>query len=195
MVRLALTLVASVRAKYKQSGWKGKGKILDGFIAATGYRRKYAINLLNSAEVKQKINVRQGRKPKYNNEVQAALITVWRAANEICAKRLVPFLPELVVALERYGHLSLAPSTRKRLLSISKATADRLLRPERQKHGKGISTTKPGSLLKKQIKVRTFADWDDVIPGFLEGDLVAHCGDNVEGSFLNTFVLTDIASG
>ena len=65
-------LVASVRAKYKQSDWKGKGKILDGFIAATGYRRKYAINMLNSAEIKQKINVRQGRKPKYNNNYSMA---------------------------------------------------------------------------------------------------------------------------
>ena len=128
-------LIASVRAKYKQSNWKEKGKILDGVIAATGYQRKYAINLLNSAEVKQKLNARRGRKPKYNNEVQAALITVWRTANEICAKRLVPFLPELVAVLERYGHLSLAPSIRERLLTVSKATADRLLKPERQKHG------------------------------------------------------------
>ena len=81
------------------------------------------------------------------------------------------------------------------MLSISAATADRLLKTERHRQGKGKSTTKPGILLKKQIQVRTFADWDDVIPGFLEGDLVAHCGERTDGSFLNTFVLTDIATG
>jgi hypothetical protein len=75
------------------------------------------------------------------------------------------------------------------------ATADRLLKKERDLKGKGISTTKPGALLKKQIQIRTFADWDDVTPGFMEGDLVAHCGGDVSGSFLNTLVLTDIASG
>lgn len=188
-------LIFSVRIKYKGSCWKKKSKILDGFIAATGYQRKYAIKLLNSAEIKHTSNVGRRKEPKYNKVVQTALIAAWRAVNEICAKRLVPFLPELVTALERYGHLSLASPVRERLLSISAATADRLLKPERQKYGKGMSTTKPGGLLKKQIKIRTFADWDDVVPGFFEGDLVAHCGDNVEGSFLNTFVLTDIASG
>ena len=69
---------------------------------------------------------------------------------------------------------------------MSVATADRLLKKEREKRGKGISSTKPGALLKKQIQVRTFADWDDVIPGFMEGDLVAHCGGNASGSFLNS---------
>ena len=83
---------------------------------------------------------------------------------------------------------------RQRLLEISPATVDRLLETERREIKKGISTTRPGSLLKKQIKVRTFADWNNIIPGFLEGDLVAHCGDRVDGSFLNTLVLTDIAS-
>jgi hypothetical protein len=107
----------------------------------------------------------------------------------------VPFLPELITVLERHGHLALSSDMRRRLLSISAATVDRLLKTERYKQCKGITTTKPGSLLKKQIKVRSFADWDNVIPGFLEGDLVAHCGDSVDGNFLNTLVLTDVASG
>ena len=123
------------------------------------------------------------------------LLTVWYAANQICSKRLVPFIPELVASLEKFGHLSLTVSMRQQLLSISSASVDRLLKVERQQTKKGLSTTKPGSLLKKQIQVHTFMDWDEVIPGFCEADLVAHCGDRVNGTFLNTLVLTDITSG
>lgn len=101
---------------------------------------------------------------------------------------------DLLTALERFGHLSISMEVRNRLLTISTSTVDRLLETKRQENSKGICTTRPGSLLKKQIKIRTFADWDDVVPGFLEGDLVAHCGDQIGGAFLNTLVLTDIAS-
>jgi len=188
-------LISIVRQKYQQSDWKEKSKILDGFIAATGYQRKYAINLLNSTANPSKSVVQRGRIPVYNEAVKQALISAWNVANQICAKRLVPFLPELVSVLERHGHLSLPPDVRSLLLSVSVATADRLLKKERQLHGKGVSTTKPGALLKKQIQIRTFADWNDVVPGFMEGDLVAHCGETTSGSFLNTLVLTDIVSG
>jgi hypothetical protein len=85
--------------------------------------------------------------------------------------------------------------TKEKLLSMSPATMDRLLRQERSKQPRGKSTTKAGSLLKAKIKVRTFADWNDAAPGFFEADLVAHCGDSAEGSFLNSLVLTDIATG
>ena len=114
--------------------------------------------------------------------MREALRIAWSAVNGICAKRLVPFLPELVPALERHGHLVLTDEVRTLLLAVSPATADRLLRPIRQPHG--LSTTRPGRLLKHQIPVRTFADWDDVRPGFLEADLVAHCGGNTAGAFL-----------
>ncbi|MCA1836659.1 MAG: transposase, partial [Actinobacteria bacterium] len=116
----------------------------------------------------------------------------WSAANGICAKRLVPFLPELIPTLERHGHLVVTDDVREQLLAISPATVDRLLRPLRQPHG--LSTTKPGRLLKHQIPIRTFAEWTDVKPGFLEGDLVAHCGGTTDGAFLYTFTLTDIAT-
>jgi len=79
-------------------------------------------------------------------------------------------------------------------LTISPATVDRLLETDRREGKKGLSTTRSGSLLKHQIKIRTFADWNDVIPGFLEGDLVAHCGVKTNGAYLNTLVITDIAS-
>ena len=115
--------------------------------------------------------------------------------NQICSKRLVPFLPALVAAMERHGHLRLPSDVRTRLLSISPATVDRLLRPERVRINKSVSTTRSGSLLKHQVPVRTFADWDDVVPGFLEADLVAHCGGNTNGAFLNTLTLVDISTG
>ncbi|MGZ8955507.1 MAG: integrase catalytic domain-containing protein, partial [Methylovulum sp.] len=107
----------------------------------------------------------------------------------------VPFLPELVAVMERHGHLRLPAEVRTRLLSISASTTDRLLRPERESIKLGVSTTRSGNLLKHQIQVRTFAEWDDVTPGFLEADLVAHCGGNTNGPFLNTLVLVDIATG
>jgi hypothetical protein len=111
----------------------------------------------------------------------------------MCGKRLAPFLPELLAVLERHGELRVDAPTRNLLLQISAATVDRLLRAERQgQQRRGLGTTKPGSLLKKHIPVRTFADWNDAQVGFLEVDLVAHCGLSTEGEYLNSLVLTDI---
>jgi len=187
-------LLASIRQKYLDSSWMDKGKILDGFVAATGYDRKHAIQLMNSTAEPEKPKERLASQ-KYDEQTRQALYSVWYTANQICSKRLVPFLPELIGAMERHGHLRIPAEVRTRLLSISPATVDRLLRPERETIKKGVSTTRPGNLLKHQIQIRTFADWDDVTPGFLEGDLVAHCGGNTNGAFLNTLVLVDIATG
>jgi hypothetical protein len=142
-------------------------------VAVTGYERKYAIRLL-LGPIRPPAPIRRPRAAHYGPEVHAALTVVWSAANGICAKRLVPFLPELIPILEHHGHLIVADNVRDQLLTLSAATVDRLLRPLRQPHG--LSTTKPGRLLKKQISIRTFTEWTDVKPGFLEGDLVAHCG-------------------
>ena len=127
--------------------------------------------------------------------VRLALVAVWKAANRICARRLMPFLPDFVAALERFGHLSLNEEVREHLLAMSPATADRLLYHERHPAGSTISTTRRGKLLKHQIPVRTFFDWNDLAPGFVEADLVAHCGESAEGAYLNTLTLTDIATG
>ncbi len=188
-------LMASVRQKYDKADWTGKGKILDGFVAATEYDRKYAIGLLCSNTEMSTTPVVRRSPQKYNDQVRQALVFVWQTANQICSKRLAPFLPTLVEAMERHGHLRLPADVRSRLLSISPATIDRLLRPEREKLSLAVTTTRSGSLLKNQIKVRTFADWDDVVPGFVEADLVAHCGGNANGTFLNTLTLVDISSG
>ena len=117
----------------------------------------------------------RSRRARYDERVKRPLVTLWTTANRICSKRLVPFLPELIEVMERKGHLDLPVDVRGKLLTISSASADRLLATERNNQ-RGVSTTRPGSLLEKQIKVRTFADWDDLQPGFLEVDLVAHCG-------------------
>ncbi len=188
-------LLAQVAPRYKHANQSHKSLILDEFVAATGYARKYAIRLLTQP-VPPPTPIKRPRQRRYGPAVQDALVTAWAAANFICAKRLVPFLPELVPSLERHGHLQLTDDVRAQLLTISPATADRILRARRQgEHPKGISTTKSGKLLKHQIPVRTFNDWNDAAPGFVEADLVAHCGSSAEGSFLSSLVLTDVATG
>ena len=188
-------ILNNIRVQYQESDWLKKGKILDGFVAASGYDRKYAIKLLNSNDVINKPPQTRQSRVKYDEQVRRALIAVWYAANQICSKRLVPFIPELVSAMERHGHLRLTADVREKLLGISRSTVDRILSHEKERAGKSLSTTKPGNLIKHQIQVRTFADWDDVTPGFMEADLVAHCGGNTNGAFLNTLVLTDITTG
>ena len=187
-------LVLQIAPRYREASSALKEVILDEFVAATGYARKYAIRLLNHPGG-LKLAIERPRPPRYGPEVQEALHLAWTAANHICAKRLVPFLPTLVESLERHGHLHLSGSCRSQLLSMSPATADRILRPYRQHERRGISTTRSGTLLKKQIPVRTFQDWNEAKPGFTEADLVAHCGTQAEGSSLYTLTLTDIATG
>jgi len=184
-------LLAQVAPRYMEASHTQKSVILDEFLATTGYDRKYAIRLL-ARPVAPPGLIRRPRAPRYGPAVREALRVAWGAVNGICTKRLVPFLPELVPALERHGHLAITDDVKTLLLTLSSATADRLLRPVRQPHG--IGTTRPGRLLKQQVPVRTFADWKDVRPGFLEADLVAHCGGNPEGAFLHTLTLTDVAT-
>jgi hypothetical protein len=188
-------ILNSICVQYQESDWQQKGKILDGFIPASGHDRKYAIKLLNSnAVINKSAQTRQSR-VKYDEQVKQALIALWYGANQIYSKRLVPFIPQFVSAMERHGHLHLPVIVREKLLRISRSTVDRILSLEKVRTGKSISSTKPGNLIKHQIQVMTFADWDDVTPGFMEVDLVAHCGGNTNGAFLNTLALTDMTTG
>lgn len=191
-------LVNVTAPRYQSSSKAEKQKILDGFILATGYHRKYAIKVLRHWAPKQKskpISKRQ-RTKKYDEPVQEALVIIWQAANFICSKRLVACMDLYIDALERHGHLELADTVRKKLLEISASTIDRILnRTKYRGKARGIGTTKPGELLKKKIPIRTFADWDDLRPGFIEADLVAHCGTFVAGSFLHTLTMTDVSTG
>jgi hypothetical protein len=167
---------------------------LDAFVAATGYQRTYARWLLNHAEEVQQ-TLQRPRPRQYGPEVQHALFLAWHAVNRICAKRLIPFLPILIESLERHEHLQISEECRRQLLAMSAATADRLLASQRKRSQRGLSTTRAGTLLKQQIPIRTFQEWNEAQPGFLEADLVAHCGTDIEGGYLYTLTLTDIATG
>jgi hypothetical protein len=187
-----LELLEALRPRYGKAGKKAKGRMLDEFCAATKYNRKYAIQLLRHGPLRSKKGKR-GRRPCYGRDVTAALVEVWQASGHICGKRLHPFLSELVEALERHGELRLAPEVKGKLLQMSRATIDRRLQRARSKLPlRGRTTTKPGSLLKSAIPIRTFADWDDARPGFLEIDLVAHCGETTAGEYLHTLSAVDI---
>jgi len=121
---------------------------------------------------------------------------IWIICDYICSKRLVPFLSEVIPVLEKYGEINLTTKVREKLFKISAATIDRLLSDTRKKHSiKGRSTTRPGTLLRKAILIRTFADWDEKVPGFFEVDLVSHDGGAVRGDFLQSLNFTDIATG
>ncbi len=151
-------LLGRVRVRYHEACTAHKGRMLDEFVASTGYARKYAIRVLGQPSAPAVVIVRP-RPRQYGAEVQEALRLAWLAANRVCAKRLVPFLPELIASLERHGHLSLSDAVRAQVLSVSPATVDRLLRSLRRRDpSHGLSTTKAGSLLKHQVPIRTFAE-------------------------------------
>ena len=166
--------------QYREASPSQKRALLDAFVAATGYHRTYARWLLNHAEEVQQ-TLRRPRPAQYGPEVQHALFLVWHADNRICAKRLIPFLPVLIESLERHEHLQISEECSRQLLSMSAATADRLLSSQRKVGQRGLSTTRAGTLLKQQIPIRTFAELKEARPGFLEADLVAHCGTDIEG--------------
>jgi hypothetical protein len=172
-----------------------KTRILDEFTAATKMHRKAAIRLLNRQNtlVRRK---RNGRPRQYSIEVEMALKTAWEATDRLCSKRLQPFLPELVMVLTRNGGLKVSAKVEAQLAQVSASTIDRILRRHAHSNGqRRFSTTKPGTLLKNAIPVRTFSEWDKKQPGFLEVDLVAHCGESAEGFYLTTLSTVDVASG
>lgn len=189
-------LARELSLRYRGAPRREKSRILDEFCRTCGYNRKYAIGLLREPPVKRTAAVKRSRARTYGKEVGSALAKVWEASDRLCAKRLVPFLGELVEVLERHQELELPTQTKDRLLGISPATADRLLGPvKRQLNWRGLTTTKPGTLLRKQIAVRTANDWSENEPGYFEADLVAHCGISTHGEYLNSLVLTDVATG
>jgi hypothetical protein len=168
--------------------------MLDEFVAATGYHRKYATQIMKHGQPR-----RSGKKPGlpkvYQGEVVVALKQIWEICDRICSKPLCPFLPEIVQVLERHGGLQIFTQTKTPLLQMSSATIAHCLRTVRFEHPQDLSTTKPGTLLKKVIPVRTYASWDDDRLGFLEIDLVAHCGETAEGQFVNSLTCVDVSTG
>ncbi len=186
-------LVAAIWERYVKADRGEKRRILDEFVASTDYHRKWAVRLLRHGPPEPRRG-RGGRPRLYSSVVVGALREVAEDSGWLCGKRLAPFLDELVPALEEEGVLTLDPGVRGKLLAMSAATIDRRLRPYKVRL-KGLATTKPGTLLKKQIPVHTYTPWDEQRAGFVEIDLVAHCGTTVEGFYLNTLSTVDIATG
>jgi hypothetical protein len=188
-------LAEAIRPRYLKATKAEKEHILTEFVASSGYHRKYAIRLLKHGAPPRPLKKKPGRKKIYQGEVVAALEQLWEISGRICSRRLQPFLPELLTVLERCQEVVLPPEVKTLLLSMSRATIDRCLHAARFESHHGLSTTKPGTLLKQAIAVRTWNDWDDARPGFFEIDLVAHCGDTTEGPYLNTLTMTDVWTG
>jgi hypothetical protein len=184
--------LAAIRPRYQTAGSRGKRKILDEFCEVCGYHRKHAIRLLNATgRGRQR---RPGRPSVYGEAERVILERIWLAGNRPCAVRLQPMLEWWMGSYEQtYGRVD--PDLRGRLLGISARTLDRLMKPVRKRHGtRGKCGTRPGTLLKKQIPIKTHHA-DVKRPGVLEADTVAHCGNSLEGDFIWSLTMTDIHSG
>ena len=204
-------IVKIMTDRYKKASKKGKSKILDEFTSLTNYHRTYASYLLSShkekrvwsaknpqivfeADITKKM--KRKREKYYGIDVFKALKKVWVICNCICGKRLAPFMKEIVSILESYREIELDKIVREKLLKISSSTIDRLLAPEKRRwRRRKKSHTKPGILLKSQIPIRTFADWNENQPGFVEIDLVAHDGGYARGDYAQTLDVTDVCTG
>lgn len=187
-------LIRALRKEYARASKREKSRIIDQLVSATGFSRKHAIARFNDSVAPPK-RIRRPRTGRYE-AVTSELQLIWATANFICGKRLQPFMKELIEALKRHGEIVLSDEQEALLISISAATIDRLLAGARKQMTlKGRATTKPGALLKHQIPIRTYADWDGDRPGFLEVDLVAHCGTSTAGEYANTLTMADVRTG
>lgn len=196
MTRASLREYAAIqRARYQQATRAEKHRLLDEVVRVTGIHRKAAIRLLRRPPRGPTLRSRTGRPRVYGPGVAAAAEVLWEAAGRIGPQRLHPFVPELLARLIQCDELRLTPEVEKLLRQASPATLGRLLAPARALlPPRGVTTTRPGTWLKGQIPIRTFAEWDDAGAGFLEVDLVAHCGPSTEGFSLCTLCAVDIAT-
>ena len=172
----------------------GKGAILDRLVGTLGVHRKYAIAAMaKSVSAPQRASLARQR---YGPQARAAVVALWESSGRLCSRRLVPFLPHLVEALERHGQLSISPETRCLVLKMGHATVDRILAAVRYGSEQAARTKRHRAAeLRRQIPVRTFSDWAEALPGECSADLVAHCGQVLEGSFLWSLVVTDVVTG
>jgi IS30 family transposase len=199
---------AIIAVRYRKARKKEKGLILDEFTNLTGYGRRYASFVLRTHGKRTWINPqtvfvsdvrKRGMRKKeriYDDAVVALLKKAWEMMDFVCGKRLAPILKELIPRLMRFGEIRLTQEEKDKLMKISPATIYRILASERKKYKiKGRANTKPGTLLKSQIPIRTFSQWNDTKPGFVEIDLVGHDGGDGSGDFLQTLDVTDVATG
>jgi len=200
-------LVKATASRYRKSTKRQKKKILDEFVESTAYNRCYASLILSKygkTAWNGKLCIigdittihRRRRDRYYDDKVLSALRKIWMILDWICGKRLAAAIPEVIPILYQAGEIRLDRQTREKLLKISPATIDRLLAADRKKlQIKGRSHTKPGSLLKSQIPIRRFDEWNEGKPGFVEIDLVGHDGGDSSGEFCFTLDVTDIFTG
>ena len=192
--RRAITETTATR--YQLASKRGKSRILDELCANTGWHRNHARKALKAVRQPKVVTPRSPRPVKYGPDVIAALTVCWTVLGMPAGKRLAPMLGELVAVLRHFGELTIDEDTAELLVSMSAATIDRRLADERARCKiRGRVGTRPGSLLKSQIPVRTWAEWDDARPGFVEIDLVWHDGGNPRGPHAFTLTVTDIATG
>ncbi len=188
-------IINALKERYGKATKNEKKRILDEFTAVSGYHRKHASRLLRGNYQIILSNKKITSKLIYNDAVKDALIIVWEAADRICSKRLKAVIPDLLNAMERYNHLKLDPIVHRHLLKISASSIDRLLSEIRKTANPHKMRRKSSKKVRKQIPIRTFADWHDPVPGFLEIDFVAHHGGSMYGNFIHTLVGTDVCSG
>ena len=186
-------LLEALRERYQQAPKSEKTKVLDEFVAVAGCHRKHAIRLLTTTIATAPTAPAVAQRT-YDEAVREALVVLWEAADRICGKRLKAVLPDLVASLEQHGHLALDPTVRQRLLAASAATIDRLLAPVRGA-AKGRKKRKKATKPSQQVPIRTFADWNEPPPGYLEIDFVSHGGSSMQGTFLWSLVATDVCLG
>jgi hypothetical protein len=186
--------VAAIRPRYLRCSKADQAIMLNEFCQTTHYHRKAAIRLLHRSP--QAEHHPPGRPHAYGPDVTAALTIAWEATDHLCGKRLAPFLPELVPILEHHGELAVTPTVHTQICSISAATVDRLLAPARRAaHHRPYTQSRPSASLQALIPIRTWADWEGVGVGYLEVDLVHHCGEATEGFYLTSLVGVDIVTG
>jgi hypothetical protein len=180
----------AITRRYRRSSRANKGVILDEFCSVCGYSRKYAIRILNHPP-QPASSGHVGRKAIYRDDAfLTALKRIWFASDQMCSKRLVEVIGLWLPFYQtHYGPLS--AENKRKLLMISASSIDRALHPVRVKYGKGRCTTRPGTLLRNQIPVRTH-HWDVTQPGFVEADTVAHCGNSIAGEYVWSLTFTDI---